>query len=70
MLPFLHGVYRRAGEGLRVDVPLLGQEGFDHDAAAITARHLEAMFVDAFQQSEVAQVLDDTLPRLKRSIPR
>ena len=60
-----HGLNRRAGQSLRIDVPLPGQEGFDNDPAAIPARNLQTVIVDTLKQTALAHVLNHLVARCK-----
>ncbi len=59
----LHRLDRRLGQGLGVDVPLVGEEGLDDDAGAIAMRNHMAGLLDAAEQAEPLELVDDGLAR-------
>ena len=54
---------RRLRHGLGVDVPLVGQIGFDHHAGAIAVRHHVRVRLDPLQETEILQPRHDLLAR-------
>src|SRR6185312_2243309 len=63
--PALDRLEGRRGERGNLHVPLVGEVRLEHRARAVAARHLEAMFFDAFDEAGRLELRDDTLARLE-----
>jgi hypothetical protein len=61
--PVLDGTIAGSASGPGGHEPLVGQVGLDHHAAAVTARHFQAVLLDLLQQAERLQVRHDTRAR-------
>ena len=63
--PVFDGADRGLGERRDPDVPLVGQPGLDHRAAAIAARNRQPVRLDLVQEAGGLEVGDDALARLE-----
>ncbi len=64
-LAAFHGGDGLLGQRLGGNVPLVGQPGLDDGARAITARDLQRVVVDLFQQAHGLELGDDGLARIE-----
>ena len=60
---------RRRGKGLGIDVPLISEEGLDHNARAITVRYRVHVRIDFGEQACGLQTADELLARGKTLEP-
>ena len=63
------GLDRGLGERRDLHVPLVGEIGLEHGAAAVAARHLELVLLDLLEQPGGFELGDDALARLEAIEP-